>query len=140
LSFTLPDPELQASFASALTEIRQHYLQDALSEAVQSLAVPTIDAELAQLVPVHSLTMLAGQGLRGELMFPVPAVLAANPRLLGYYRLLYGYSRNEFYTSETGSAGSRQWRIAASSPPGWRLSSRRCANPFAMPVRCYSRP
>ena len=102
MSFTLPDPELQASFASALTEIRQHYLQDALSEAVQSLAVPTIDAELAQLVPVHSLTMLAGQGLRGELMFPVPAVLAANPRLLGYYRLLYGYSRKEFYTSETG--------------------------------------
>ena len=83
MSFTLPDPELQASFASALTEIRQHYLQDALSEAVQSLAVPTIDAELAQLVPVHSLTMLAGQGLRGELMFPVPAV-ASHPNRSPY--------------------------------------------------------
>jgi hypothetical protein len=88
LSFTLPDPELQASFASALTEIRQRYLQDALSEAVQSLAIPDIDAELAQLVPAHSLTMLASHGLRGEMMFPVPAVLAVNPRLLGYYRLL----------------------------------------------------
>lgn len=35
-------------------------------------------------------------------MFPVPSVLAANPRLLGYYRLLYGYSQKEFYTAATG--------------------------------------
>jgi hypothetical protein len=36
------------------------------------------------------------------MMFPVPAVLGKNPRLLGYYRLLYGYSQKEFYTSTTG--------------------------------------
>ena len=35
-------------------------------------------------------------------MFPVPSILRINPRLLGYYRLLYGYSRKEFYTSTTG--------------------------------------
>ncbi len=35
-------------------------------------------------------------------MFPVPLVLTANPRLLGYYRLLYGYSQKEFYTTGTG--------------------------------------
>ena len=36
------------------------------------------------------------------MMFPVPTVLRANPRLLAYYRLLYGYSQKGFYTSETG--------------------------------------
>jgi hypothetical protein len=102
LTFAIPDPELQASFAASLSEIRSLYLQDALREAVNGLAVPDIDKELAELVPAHSLTTLAGHGLRGEMMFPVPAILAANPRLLGYYRLLYGYSRKEFYTTATG--------------------------------------
>ena len=98
----LPEPELQASFAAILSEIRRSYLQDALKQAVSALAVPPIDAELAELVPSHSLTILAAQGLRGEMVFPVPTVLRHEPRLLGYYRLLYGYSRKEFYTSVTG--------------------------------------
>lgn len=102
MTFSIPDPELQASFAAALSEIRTMYLQDALREAVTSLQVPTIDKELAEHVPAHSLTTLAGHGLRGEMMFPVPSVLRANPRLIGYYRLLYGYSRKEFYTTATG--------------------------------------
>jgi len=29
-------------------------------------------------------------------------ILTANPRLLAYYRLLYGYSQKEFYTAATG--------------------------------------
>jgi len=98
----LPDPELQVSFASSLSDIRSQYLQDALRETVKGLPIPSIDADLAKYVPTHSLAMLASHGLRGELMFPVPAVLSANPRLLGYYRLLYGYSQKEFYTSATG--------------------------------------
>lgn len=102
MTFSIPDPELQASFAAALSEIRTQYLQDALREAVTSLEVPQIDKELAEHVPVHSLTTLAGHGLRGEMMFPVPLILQANPRLIGYYRLLYGYSRKEFYTTATG--------------------------------------
>jgi len=36
------------------------------------------------------------------LVFPVPVILNASPRLLGYYRLLYGYSQKEFYTTATG--------------------------------------
>lgn len=98
----LADPELQVSFAAALSEIRGRYLQDALGEAVKALPIPDIDKELATFVPAHSLSLLASHGLRGEMMFPVPLILAANPYLLAYYRLLYGYSRKEFYTSETG--------------------------------------
>jgi len=100
--FAIPDPELQIDFAALLNKIRRLYLQDALNETVRSLPIPQIDTELAAHVPPHSLSSLAGHGLRGELMFPVPTVLAANPRLLGYYRLLYGYSQKEFYTASTG--------------------------------------
>ncbi len=98
----VPDPELQIDFATALAEIRNQLLQDALREAVRRLSVPEIDRQLAEHVPAHSLTALASHGLRGEMMFPVPIIFSENPRLLGYYRLLYGYSQKEFYTSATG--------------------------------------
>lgn len=98
----LPDPELQVSFASVLSQIRSLYLQDALKNALSALPVPSIDKELAEFVPAHSLSTLASHGLRGEMVFPVPLILRENPRLLGYYRLLYGYSRKEFYTSASG--------------------------------------
>lgn len=45
---------------------------------------------------------LAQYGLRAELLFAVPAVLEANPYLLGYYRLLMGYSQKEFYGRDKG--------------------------------------
>jgi len=98
----VPQPDAQIDFVAALAEIRRLYLQDALAETIKSLAVPAIDQELAIHVPAHSLTALATHGLRGEMVFPVPLILAANPRLLGYYRLLYGYSQKEFYNSATG--------------------------------------
>jgi hypothetical protein len=72
-------------------------LQDALARAIDRLEVPQIDAELAKLAPKDSLAKLASHGLRGELMFAVPCVLRAEPRLLGYYRLLLGSSQKEFY-------------------------------------------
>jgi hypothetical protein len=100
--FNIPVPELQIDFTSLLGEIRQLYLQEALNSAVRGLQIPDIDRELSVHVPAHSLSLLAGHGLRGELMFPVPVVLTAKPRLLGYYRLLYGYSQKEFYKASTG--------------------------------------
>jgi hypothetical protein len=103
--FRFPDPDLQIGFAGLLTAIRSCYLQDALGETVLGLSVPDIDRELAAYVPPNSLSALAAHGLRGEMIFPVPVVLTANPKLLGYYRLLYGYSQKEFYAAATG--GSR---------------------------------
>jgi hypothetical protein len=97
MTIDIPDPELQVTFASALASIRESMLQEALGQTVRELDIPTVDRELAAIVPSHSLTVLAGHGLRGELMFPVPSILTANPRLLGYYRLLYGYSQKQFY-------------------------------------------
>ncbi len=102
MMFAVPLPETQIGFATALAQIRQLCLQDALSKTVSKLAIPEIDKELATHVPNHSLTTLAAHGLRGEMVFPVPTLLTANPRLLAYYRLLYGYSQKEFYTAATG--------------------------------------
>jgi hypothetical protein len=103
MTFKIPDPELQVSFARALAEIRSAMLQDALRDTVRALDIPAVDKELADIVPAHSLATLAGCGLRGELMFAAPIVIAANPRLVGYYRLLYGYSQKEFYKPGIGS-------------------------------------
>ncbi|MEI8703202.1 XcyI family restriction endonuclease (plasmid) [Mesorhizobium mediterraneum] len=99
----IPSPELQIEFSVALAEIRQLMLQEALKETVRKLDIPSLDRELAANVPGHSLTQLASHGIRGEMLFPVPLVLTANPRLIGYYRLLYGYSQKEFYTTATGA-------------------------------------
>ncbi len=98
----VPDPELQINFATSLARLRHLCLQDALSETVRGLDLTKIDRELAVHVQGNSMAALAAHGLRGEMIFPVPIVLIANPRLLGYYRLLYGYSQKEFYTSATG--------------------------------------
>jgi hypothetical protein len=61
-----------------------------------------VDAELHAIAGPKNLALLAAHGLRGELAFAVPLVLTANPRLIGYYRLLLGYSRKEFYEGKTG--------------------------------------
>jgi hypothetical protein len=80
-------------------------LQQALGETVGNMEIKILDAELAQFVPAASLNKLASKGLRGELMFAVPCLFSASPRLLGYYRLLLGYSQKAFYTAEFELAG-----------------------------------
>lgn len=95
-------PVTQINFASALKEIRVSYLQDALKATVSTLSVCDIDAELHDFADHTSLNLLAANGMRGELLFAVPCLISANPRLLGYYRLLLGYSQKSFYTAESG--------------------------------------
>ena len=56
-----------------------------------------LNAELDEFAPPSDLKSLAGRGIRGEFLFPVPCILEANPYLLGYYRLLLGFSQKEFY-------------------------------------------
>jgi XcyI restriction endonuclease len=107
VAISVPVPQLQIDFAFALEQIRAMYLQEALSEAVARLNISAIDAELAKFAPAPSLTMLARHGLRGELMFALPSILRSSPRLLGYYRLLLGFSQKAFYTSQSGLSGFR---------------------------------
>lgn len=102
MSFSLPPPDLQVSFALKLIEARSQYLQEALKQTVRTMDIEKLDTQLAKYAPKAGLSVLASHGLRGELVFPVPLVLEKSPRLLGYYRLLFGYSQKSFYTSTTG--------------------------------------
>ena len=97
MSMNLPSTNLQSSIAAELEEIRKLFLQQALAKTVRELDLKNINAELDSLVPQTGLTQLAGLGIRGEWLFAVPCLLRKNPKLLGYYRLLLGFSQKEFY-------------------------------------------
>src|SRR5512133_1784268 len=97
-----PPPKLQIGFAIELKRFRGIYLQNALLETVRDMSIAELDKQLAEYVPAADLATLAQYGLRAELLFAVPAVLAKNPNLLGYYRLLMGYSQKEFYGRDKG--------------------------------------
>ena len=104
LSFRIPPPDLQIDFSIALAQIRQEYLQEALYETIMNMDIAELDRELAAIVPRSDLALLASRGLRGELLFPVPCLLTRNPKLIGYYRLLYGFSQKAFYSADFGLA------------------------------------
>lgn len=95
-------PTIQIDFAYCLEELRQSLLMDALQDCINRVEIKKVDEELHKYVPPCYLKKLAYAGLRGEILFPIPYILEANPRLLGYYRLLLGYSQKAFYTPESG--------------------------------------
>lgn len=96
-AFPVISPDLQIAFSQRLHELRGRFLQGALQEAVMSVSVSEINAELQEYVPERALQRLAREGLRGEVFFVIPALLRVKPSLLGYYRLLYGVSAKTFY-------------------------------------------
>lgn len=105
MPISIPLPKLQIAFATTLEQLRATCLQPALANTVTNSDLTQIDSELTKLVPMPALRMLAAAGLRGELVFPVPYILTANPSLLGYYRLLLGLSQKEFYKKDHGTVG-----------------------------------
>jgi hypothetical protein len=104
---SLPIPAQQIDFAFALKHFRATYLQNALFETVQKVKISDIDKQLTRFAQDDDLSLLARAGLRGELLFPVPVILKENPFLLGYYRLLMGYSQKEFYGHSKGFNASQ---------------------------------
>ncbi len=96
--FPVLDPDVQVSFYHRFLQLQQLYLYDALKRAVGSSDLQAVNAELSQFVSLELLSRVASFGLRGEVFFPVPLLIQAEPRLVGYYRLLLGFSQKEFYT------------------------------------------
>jgi hypothetical protein len=96
-SINLPSSKLQAKIASDLEIVRKLLLQEALGATVRDLDLSGINAQLDELVSADDLADLASRGIRGEYLFATPIVLRACPKLLGYYRLLLGFSQKEFY-------------------------------------------
>ncbi|MCD6289554.1 MAG: XcyI family restriction endonuclease [Anaerolineae bacterium] len=95
--FPVLSPALQLGFYQRLREAQKTYLLPGLLELVGKLDIRRLDQELFELAGNEKLSLVARRGLRGELVFPVPYVLSSKPTLLGYYRLLLGFSQKEFY-------------------------------------------
>jgi hypothetical protein len=96
--FPVMSPHLQISFFNRLETFCPLYLAPARERTVAALDdITLLDRELADYVGADRLQLIARFGLRGEVFFPVPLILRKNPQLLGYYRLLYGFSQKEFY-------------------------------------------
>jgi hypothetical protein len=100
--FKTPLPDLQITFYNRLRELRESFLLQALLRAVSTLEIHELDKELSLFVPKSDLQVTASWGLRGELLFPIPYLLTNRPQLLGYYRLLLGFSQKEFYGKQYG--------------------------------------
>ncbi|HNW83016.1 MAG TPA: XcyI family restriction endonuclease [bacterium] len=111
MKINIPIPELQIDFSYTLGQIRSVYLQEALSNTVEEVDLRLLDKQLSDFVPQEMLKATAKCGLRGELIFPVPCLLEKNPYLLGYYRLLLGFSQKEFYTSKFGISGFKSMEM-----------------------------
>lgn len=91
------EPNLQISFAARLDEIRCKFLHQSLSDTVKEIDLSILNLQLQQSVSKNLLKKVASFGLRGEVFFPVPCLLEKRPYLLGYYRLLLGFSQKEFF-------------------------------------------
>lgn len=89
-------PDLAIDLYARLVEARAIYLQPALAHAIDEVGVATIDSQLREVVSSEALTALARLGIRGERVFPVPAILLARPPLIAYYRMLLGLSQKAF--------------------------------------------
>jgi XcyI-like restriction endonuclease len=92
-------PATQVDFYARLQAVKSRYLHGALKETIEDARFDlcALDGELASFADAASLKRLASFHLRGETFFPVPYLLKRNAYLLGYYRLLYGFSCKAFY-------------------------------------------
>lgn len=97
--FPVLQPSVQISLYARLQAIRDRYLFDSLKKTLEEgdFDLSVVDQELAIYFSAKDLKRIASFGLRGELFFPVPCLLGRNAFLLGYYRLLLGFSRKAFY-------------------------------------------
>lgn len=98
----LPSPDLQIGFAIKLKASGADHLQAALLEHMATTSVTAVDQELRHFASPKGLAALAAKGLRGELVYATPTLLRSHPKLLGYYRLLLGYSQKAFYGRDVG--------------------------------------
>lgn len=97
MQFPILPTDLQIGFFFRLKNLRDLYFHEALKGTVGSSPIHEIDIQLAKLVNPLALQKLARFSLRGECIFPVPLLLISNPYLVGYYRLVLGFSQKEFY-------------------------------------------
>lgn len=97
-----PASSRQVIFHQMLVAARKIWLLDALSAALKEIDPARLKREIGETVPGDAQQILASAGIRDEHVFPVPAIIETDPRLVGYYRLLLGVSQKRFYAKATG--------------------------------------
>lgn len=97
-----PSASRQVQFYQLLVAARKQWFMDALSKALSEVEQKVVKKETGKYVPAAAQKILAAAGIRDEHVFPVPAVIEANPSLVGYYRLLLGAPQKSFYNGSTG--------------------------------------
>ncbi len=93
---------------------RKTWLSDALREALRRTDPAQVKQQIREFAPADAQQMLASAGIRDEDVFPVPAVLEAQPTLVGYYRLLLGVPQKTFYGAGTGMRPFRSMEVRGS--------------------------
>jgi hypothetical protein len=88
---------LQIGFSERLRDDAEQRMLPALLDAVDTADIGALDADLQEFAGEERLRFVATRGLRGELVYATPYLLELAPQLLGYYRLLLGFSQKEFY-------------------------------------------
>lgn len=113
-SLKAPSPSRQLAFHQLLVAARKLWLADALAEALGVVDPAAVKREMLMYAAKDALKLLAAAGIRDELIFPTPVVLAAKPTLVGYYRLLLGASQKSFYAGATGMAALKSMELKGS--------------------------
>lgn len=90
----------QATFHQLLTAARKTSLLEAVQAAAKAVDITRVREEIAKRVPGDVQQILAGAGIRDELVFPTSILLEHKPTLLSHYRLLLGVSQKKFYGSK----------------------------------------
>lgn len=93
----MPVPTLQIGFAERLKQAEAEVLMPALLQCAAAVPLEELDRELLAYAGEEHLRPLREVGLRGELVYAVPGIIRRLPSLLGYYRLLLGFSCKEYY-------------------------------------------
>lgn len=102
IDISIPSTAKQIQTQKILHQYRNTILGYNLRNTVKFINPTILHTEIVDFVPIKGMQVLQSYGIREEVVFVLPCILKANPRLLGYYRLLMGISEKQFYTSASG--------------------------------------
>ncbi len=91
----------QATFHPLLVAARKTKLEKAVSEAAAACEQGELRTEIAKFGNVDVLAIASAAGIRDEHVVATPCILKQKPSVLGYYRLLAGLSKKQFYHGST---------------------------------------
>jgi hypothetical protein len=92
----------QASFHPLLVAARKTKLASAVSEAASECDTSALRSDISVFGNDDVLRIAAAAGVRDEHVVVTPCILRKRPSVLGYYRLLVGLSKKQFYHGSSG--------------------------------------